>query len=181
VQLGREPRHQAHRDRAPRIRGALQVVQALPVNRSDCCHCGAITGTAQSRAQSLAGSAPSSIRSKPASSFLGGTQSYQLRPCTCTTEGRVLSSVFSLMRRVDGRGRKDWLAAAFAENAAPTTCRAEAANTHCAMGVSLSGTGTSYPSWPGTTREGGLRLEAQFLQPPESRRASVRLSRPQQF
>ena len=178
--MGREPRHQARRDQAPRIRGALQV-QALPVSRSDCCHCGTITGTAQSRAQSLAGSAPSSIRSKPASSFLGGTQSYQLRPCTCTTEGRVLCGVFSFMRRVHGRGRKDWLAAAFAENAAPTTCRAEAANTHCAMGVSLSGTGTSYPSWPGTTREGGLRLEAQFLQPPESRRASVRLSRPQQF
>jgi len=117
--LGREPRHQAHRDRVPRIRGALQV-QALPVSRSDCCHCGTITGTAQSRAQSLAGSAPSSIRSKPASSFLGGTQSYQLRPCTCTTEGRVLCGVFSFMRRVDGRGRKDWLAAAFAENAAPT-------------------------------------------------------------
>jgi hypothetical protein len=43
-----------------------------------------------------------------------------------------------LSHRVDGRGGRDWLAAAFAKNAAPHKVSRRAANTQCAMGVSLS-------------------------------------------
>jgi hypothetical protein len=88
-----------------------------------------------------------------------------------------------LSHRVDGRGGRDWLAAAFAKDAAPHKVSRRGGEHTVCHGRFLVSPGTrtnngthSPPSWPGTTRDGGLRLEAQLLQPPESRRASVHLS-----
>jgi hypothetical protein len=107
--------------------------------RSDCCHCGALTATVQSRAQSLAGAAPSSIRKQAReqlprryAELSASDRAHVPLRGGCNAAFSALSTAL-----MDAAREIGWLPRSL-KMRHRTRCRVEAANAQCAMGVSLS-------------------------------------------